>query len=88
MPVLEVIYRIATASDIPSMARLRALTWGTEDYWIKRITGYLKGELNPQHALAPLIMYVAVSGDQVIGLIGGHLTQRFDCKGELEWIDV
>lgn len=83
-----VTYRIATSADIPSMARLRALTWGSEDYWAKRIASYWKGELNPQRALAPRVMYVAVNSGRVVGLITGHLTERFDCQGELEWIDV
>ena len=51
---------------------------------------YLAGELHPQHALPTRAMYVAVDTDTdtVVGLIAGHLTRRYDCDGELQWIDV
>jgi ribosomal protein S18 acetylase RimI-like enzyme len=81
-------YREALNSDIPGMAHIRSLTWGTEDYWSSRIAGYLDGKLHPQQALAPRVIYVAEQGDTLVGLIDGHLTRRYDCNGELEWIDV
>jgi hypothetical protein len=70
------------------MARLRAETWGTEEYCVVRITAYLKGELHPQHALAPRVAFVAMRGGKIVGIIAGHLTRRHNCDGELEWIDV
>jgi GNAT superfamily N-acetyltransferase len=81
-------YREATEDDIPSLSRLRSLGWGEIDYWIPRITAYMDGTSNPQKALPERIIYVAMDGEKVIGLIAGHLTRRFDCDGELEWIDV
>jgi len=45
-------------------------------------------ELHPQKALAPRIIYVAIKDDLIIGFIAGHLTERFECDGELEWINV
>jgi GNAT superfamily N-acetyltransferase len=81
-------YRLAEKSDVPAMARIRALSWGAEDYWRTRITAYLDRELHPQHALIPRVAYVALKGDSVVGLIAGHLTTRHGCDGELEWIDV
>ncbi|TDX02329.1 GNAT family N-acetyltransferase [Dinghuibacter silviterrae] len=84
----QVSFRQATADDIPGLATIRAVSWGSETYWITRITGYLAGTVNPQKALEPRIIYVALVEDQIAGFIGGHLTQRFDCDGELEWIDV
>ncbi|RXH56992.1 GNAT family N-acetyltransferase [Granulicella sibirica] len=86
--MIDLTYRTARPSDIAGMASLRAQTWGTEDYWQSRIRGYMDGTINPQHALPSRTLFVAMVGDEVIGLIGGHLTQRFDCEGELEWIDV
>ena len=83
-----VLYREALESDIPAMARLRAITWGTEDYWTTRITAYMNRELHPQKALKPRVLYVAVENNSLVGMIAGHLTRRFDCAGELEWIDV
>jgi ribosomal protein S18 acetylase RimI-like enzyme len=82
------LYRLAEKYDVPAMARIRALSWGAEDYWKTRITAYMDCELHPQHALMPRLNYVALEGDAVVGLIAGHLTRRFACDGELEWIDV
>ena len=81
-------YRRSQKSDIPAMARIRALEWETEVYWRTRITRYLDGELHPQHALTLRVSYSALEGDSLVGFIAGHLTRRFACDGELEWINV
>jgi len=86
MPALH--YREAETSDVPALAQIRAADWGSEEYWQARITGYLNGELHPQKALAPRVMYVALEGDTIVGFIAGHLTRRYECDGELEWINV
>lgn len=83
-----VVYRIANASDIAAMARIRAASWGDEQYWEARIRGYMECEIFPQKALKPRMTYVATERDLVVALIAGHLTQRHGCDGELEWIDV
>jgi GNAT superfamily N-acetyltransferase len=83
-----VLYRQADKSDIPAMARIRAAEWESEDYWNDRILGYLEGKLHPRQALMPRVMYVALEGDFLVGFIAGHLTRRYACHGELEWIDV
>lgn len=80
--------REATLADVSALARLRAATWGTEPYWCERIAGYMKGDLHPQKALSPRVVYLAEEPDLAVGLIAGHLTQRFDCEGELEWLEV
>ncbi|WP_343673887.1 GNAT family N-acetyltransferase [Chitinophaga sp.] len=81
---------MANDSDIPGMAWLRAEQWGegTEDFWAERISGYIRGDVNPQQSLATRIMYVATKDEEVVGFIAGHLTQRFGCDGELQWINV
>jgi len=81
-------YRQAEVSDIAGMAPLRANDWGTEEYWRKRIQLYLTGQLHPKHALASRAGFVCADGEQIVGLIAGHLTRRFGCDGELEWISV
>ncbi len=81
-------YRIATIADVPGMAAIRAEKWGTEEYWINRITNYLNCVHHPQHALLPRIIFVALDGEMGVGFIAGHLTRRFECDGELEWINV
>ncbi len=80
-------YRKAGQSDIAAMARIRAMYRGTPEYWENRISGYLNHLHNPQHALMPRVMYVAVETDNIAGFIAGHLTGRLGCNGELEWID-
>jgi GNAT superfamily N-acetyltransferase len=84
----DVLYREADKSDVPAMARIRAATWGTEEYWRVRIAAYMERDLHPQRALMPRVVYVASEGDSLAGLIAGHLTRRYECDGELEWIDV
>ncbi|HTI11941.1 MAG TPA: GNAT family N-acetyltransferase [Puia sp.] len=82
-------YREATESDVPALARIRAMEWETEEYWIARISGYRNGTIHPQQALLPRVIYVAVEEDcSIAGFIAGHLTRRFECDGELEWINV
>jgi GNAT superfamily N-acetyltransferase len=70
------------------MAAIRASDWGTEEYWRKRILQYLGYELNPKEALRPRISFVCVERYCVVGFIAGHLTRRFGCAGELEWISI
>lgn len=81
-------FRQAGKDDVPAMARLRAAGWETEEFWEKRISGYMDCEHHPQKALMPRVIYVACEGDSLVGFIAGHLTRRYECDGELEWIDV
>ena len=84
----EVHYRLSDKSDVPAMARIRAQDWETENYWVTRIRRYLDRELHPQHALMPRVSYSALEGDSIVGFIAGHLTRRYACDGEVEWINV
>jgi ribosomal protein S18 acetylase RimI-like enzyme len=86
--MVEVRYRRARRSDIPAMAEIRAADWGTEDYWQHRILQYLTHELYPREALRPRVSFVCVERKRIVGLIAGHLTRRFGCDGELEWISI
>jgi ribosomal protein S18 acetylase RimI-like enzyme len=81
-------YRQAELSDVPGMARLRANDWGSEEYWRERIQRYFNIQLNPRQALAPRVGFICADGEQIVGLVAGHLTRRFGCDGELEWISV
>jgi GNAT superfamily N-acetyltransferase len=81
-------YREARAADLDQLARIRARDWGSEQYWHERIQGYMTGTLNPQRALAPRVVLVAAQDTRIVGFIAGHLTRRYDCDGELEWINV
>ena len=74
--------------DIPAMARIRAREWETETYWVDRIGAYLSGNLSPQQALNARAAFAAMDGMHLAGFVAGHQTHRFDCDGELEWINV
>jgi GNAT superfamily N-acetyltransferase len=80
-------YRKATEADLPFIARILA-DWQTEEYWNQRVSGYYRQELHPQKALLPRVMYVATNSTSIVGFIAGHLTERFACDGELQWINV
>src|SRR5439155_21915607 len=80
-------YRDAYLPDVSALARIRTAEWGTEQYWQDRIGGYMRGEVHPQQSLLPRIVLVAAEEMMLVGVIAGHLTRRFDCDGELEWLD-
>ena len=84
----EVLYRPATLLDVSAMAQLRSEHWGHAPDWELRLASYLSGEHHPRHALLPRVMIVAEQDDEVIGFIAGHLTRRFHCDGELQWMNV
>jgi GNAT superfamily N-acetyltransferase len=84
----QIQYRQALTQDIPAMARLLAQRRGEVDFWVGRMSAYLRGDHHPQHALASRICYVAEQQGVLVGLIAGHLTTRFGCKGELQWVHV
>ena len=84
----DLIYREARIDDVPQMAEVRAGDWGTVEFWKPRITGYLSGEHSPREALAPRTAFVCLDRELIVGLVAGHLTRRFGCDGELQWISV
>jgi ribosomal protein S18 acetylase RimI-like enzyme len=84
----EVLYRPATLLDVSAMAQLRSEHWGHAPDWELRLASYMSGEHHPRHALLPRVMIVAEQDDEIIGFIAGHLTRRYHCDGELQWINV
>ncbi len=85
-PAGNVICREATVADVPALTRSRARDseWGPAD---PRTAAYLEGRHHPQRALAPRVAFVALRGEaDVVGYIAGHLTRRFDCDGELQYL--
>lgn len=84
---MAVRYRKAELADVPALARLpREGEAGGDPP--ERMLRYLAGEHHPQQALAPRVMWMAVEGKSPVGYVAGHLTRRFDCDGELQWIYV
>jgi GNAT superfamily N-acetyltransferase len=82
------LYREAQSADIAAMAEIRAADWGAQEYWETRISQYLNYQLHPGEALEPRVAFICQEHESVVGLIAGHLTRRFGCDGELEWISV
>jgi GNAT superfamily N-acetyltransferase len=80
-------YREATLADVPALAGLRrdGEAGGAPE---ERMRRYLAGEHHPRDARAPRTMWLAARGEMPIGYAAGHLTRRFDCEGELQWIYV
>jgi ribosomal protein S18 acetylase RimI-like enzyme len=81
-------FREAALADVKSLARLRSAAWGSEPYWDGRITGYMTGSHHPHDSLVPRVLFVAEDRKQIVGFVAGHLTRRFGCDGELQWLDV
>jgi GNAT superfamily N-acetyltransferase len=82
----RITYRQATTDDVPAMAVLRERSG-----WAGGASGagmrlYLAGDHHPQHARAPRVAFLAEAEGAGIGYIAGHLTTRFGCDGELQWI--
>jgi GNAT superfamily N-acetyltransferase len=88
VPQLSITYRQVEHDDISALALIRAADWGTVEFWIDRITRYVEGSYNPMQSLAPRIIFTALEGSKPIGFIAGHLTRRYDCDGELQWISI
>lgn len=84
----ELLYRPATPLDTSAMAQLRTEHWGNAPDWERTIVSYLSGEHHPRQALLPRVAILAEQNDEVIGFIAGHLTRRYHCDGELQWINV
>jgi GNAT superfamily N-acetyltransferase len=88
MTVHDLVLREAGVSDVEDLARIRAAEWGDEEFWRDRITRYMTGEHHPQQALAPRVVIAAWEKGRLVGFIAGHLTQRYECDGELQWLNV
>lgn len=82
------IVREAKDTDIAQLSALRALEWGTEEYWVERISKYMKRKPGPMQALAERTVFVVVDSKQIVGFAAGHLTTRYNCDAELQWINV
>lgn len=79
--------RPATNADIPAMAAIRAAESQSQEFWERRIAGYLAGTHNPQQALPERAAFVAEEAGAIAGFVAGHRTRRYHCNGELEWIN-
>lgn len=80
-------FRLALPQDLAALAAMRGKESGSESHWLERISGYYHGSHHPQQALAPRVIFVAEENGKITGFIAGHLTRRYDCDGELQWID-
>jgi GNAT superfamily N-acetyltransferase len=80
-------YREATPSDVPELVRCRVgdPPFGPAD---PRMALYLEGKHHPQQALAPRVIFLCEEKESALGYIGGHLTRRYDCDGEVQYLYV
>jgi ribosomal protein S18 acetylase RimI-like enzyme len=78
--------REATLADVPLMASLRDKSGWRGGANAERMTMYLSNEHHPQYALPQRVAFIAVQNRELKGYIAGHLTTRFGCQGELQWI--
>ncbi|GGG97168.1 GNAT family N-acetyltransferase [Silvibacterium dinghuense] len=85
---MSIVLRMAEDADFPVMAELRAAAWGEREFWMERLIRYRLGQHSPQHALLERAIFVADDAGSVVGFVAGHRTRRFDCDGELQWINV
>ncbi|MBV9852827.1 MAG: GNAT family N-acetyltransferase [Armatimonadetes bacterium] len=81
-------YRQADLADIPAAARLRDGRDEEGGASADRMARYLACRHHPQQALMPRTIYVALEDDSIVGYIAGHLTRRYECDGELQWVYV
>jgi GNAT superfamily N-acetyltransferase len=86
-PTYSPTYREAAPADVAAMARCRAADplAGPAD---ARMAAYFSGKHHPRQALLPRAGFVAIVDAAVIGYIAGHLTERFECQGELQYLYV
>jgi GNAT superfamily N-acetyltransferase len=84
---MSLTYRTATPADISEIGTLRGAeeAGGTSP---ERMARYLAGRHHPQKALKPRVMYLALEDGRIVGYVAGHLTRRYECDGELQWIYV
>jgi GNAT superfamily N-acetyltransferase len=84
----QISYEAIKVDEVRNVATLRSDNDTQHAFWENRITAYLQGIHHPQHALAPRVIYVARQDGKVLGFIAGHLSTRYQCEGELQWVDV
>jgi len=53
-----------------------------------RMAAYLEGRHHPRHALTPRTAYLATVDSGLAGYIAGHLTRRYGCEGEVQYLYV
>lgn len=79
--------RRASADDAAALSRLPEPGESGGDPE-PRMRAYLEGRHSPQEALAARVMYFAHVDGKPIGYIAGHMTKRYGCDGELQWVHV
>jgi ribosomal protein S18 acetylase RimI-like enzyme len=80
------VIREATELDLPAVAELRETSGWKGGASAERMRLYLRGEHHPQFAEGPRAAFLARDGERLVGFIAGHLTKRFGCDGELQWL--
>jgi len=84
--MIEVHVREAALGDVTAIAQVWSQEGGEGGAPETRVQRYLTREHHPQQALPERVIFVAERGGALVGYIAGHLTRRFRCDGELQWI--
>ena len=86
--VAQLTMRPARSEDVADIATMFSSKWRRPEFWERQILQYLSGRHSPERALETRMAFVALRCDRIVGLAAGHLTRRFGCQGELQWIRV
>ena len=78
--------RQAAIEDVSAMARLRDASGWAGGASAETMRRYLAGDHHPQQARASRTAFVAEAAGVLQGFVAGHLTARFDCDGEVQWL--
>ena len=78
--------RPASADDVAVMARLRERSGWAGGAGAETMRRYLVGEHHPRQARAPRAAFVGERAGELVGFVAGHLTERFGCDGEVQWL--
>lgn len=85
---MAITYREAGVGDAEAMDGARVAGGWAGGASAPVMARYLGGTHHPQQARAPRAAFLAEDGRVAVGFIAGHLTQRFGCDAELQWIFV
>jgi GNAT superfamily N-acetyltransferase len=79
---------MATEADVADMIACRDPAESEGVPPVRALVGYMAGTYHPRLALRPRVVLVATIEAEVVGYISGHLTRRYDCDAEVQWLYV
>jgi GNAT superfamily N-acetyltransferase len=83
---VAITYREARVGDVEAMDAARTAGGWAGGAGAPVMARYLAGTHHPQQARPPRVAFLAEDGGTVVGFAAGHLTRRFGCDGEAQWL--